>query len=211
MAEPANFSRLYANLQQNLPGALQQTVRPELFEAVREFCQKTNIYFNTVNVVVNASSNAYPLIVPPSSAIKRLLSLADVTNGLQPPFVPVRWPTGLVLPNTLTLYQQLQNTYTWQVQYSLYPVDPTDGNNDPVFPSWILDDYFDTLFSGVMWRMCIQKSKPWSDLNLASLHYKKYKQGRGEAFADVLKQNVFNAQAWQYPQSIAVVGRQRGV
>jgi len=211
MTEPANFSRLYANLRQNLPGSIIQTLQPELFEIAREFCQKTNIYFDTMNIVVSTSSNVYALTVPTSAAIKRLLSIADITNSIQPPFQPVKWPAGLVLPNTLTLYQQLQNTYTWQVQYSLYPVDPTDSNNDPVLPAWILDDYFDTFFSGVMYRMCIQKAKPWSDTSLASYHFKRYRAGRGEAFADVMRQNVFNGQAWQYPQSIVTVGRQRGV
>lgn len=231
MTQPADYQRLYENLQMHCTGAIWPAFKAELFEVVRDFCEKTNIYRQVQVLEVSQASTSYTLTPPASASVKRILTIGDVTNQTPPaaigtfiigesaigspgyslPNFCVVWPYGLVQPTTLQLFYPLNNTYLWQVVYTLFPIDPVDSDGNPVLPAWILDNYFDTFFSGVMYRMCMQKAKPYSDMALASTRYKMYCAGRGQAAADVLQRNVYNAQAWQYPPGGVVYGRQRGV
>lgn len=212
MTEPANFSRLYADVQMHATGVLNPSgIQPELFSIMRDFCQHTNAWSQTQDVVVSAGTLDYTLTVPAGAAMKRILALQDITNGLQTPPVPVRWPIQFILPNTMRLVGSLQNTYTWRVQTSLYPVDPVDGNGDPQVPSWFLDDFQDTLFNGVLSRLLAQPAKTYSNGPMAATRYRLYMKGRGEAAAAVLAANMYNGQTWTYPRAGVVLGRQRGV
>lgn len=211
MAQPDDYQRFYDNVRQHAVGALVTAIQAELFETLRDFCQHTNAYNQYQDIVVSGASQTYPLTTPGGTAIKRVLSMRDITNGDGEPFIGVRWPVVLVLPNTLQLNQVLSNTYTWRVQTTLYPVDPVDADGNPIVPSWIVDDYFDTLFSGTLFRMFTQKAKPYSDVQMAASRYRLYLKGRGEATAAVLQANMYGGQAWAYPQGGIVSGRQRGV
>lgn len=212
MTEPANLSRLYANVQMHAPGVLNPSgIQPELFETFRDFCQHTNAWSQTQDIVVSGASQTYPLTCPIGSAMKRVLSMRDITQGLNTPFLPVRWPITFQLPATLVIGASLQNTYTWRVQTSLYPVDPVDGNGDPMVPQWLADDFQDTLLSGTLFRLMAQTAKPYSNAQLAGTRYKLYLKGRGEAAAAILHANMYEGQAWMFPQAGLVRGRQRGV
>lgn len=212
MTEPANFSRLYADVQMHATGVLNPTgIQPVLFAILRDFCQHTNAWSQTQDIVVSASTQDYPLTFPTGSAIKRVLAIQDITNGVTRPPVGVFIPAQLVLPSTLRLMGALQNTYTWRVQTSLYPVDPVDANGDPMVPSWFLDDFQDTFFHGVLYRLLAQPAKTYSNGQMAATHYRLYMKNRGEAAAAVLAANMYNGQTWTYPRGGVVLGRQRGV
>lgn len=212
MTEPANFARLYTNVQMHAPGVLNPSgIQPELFETLRDFCQHTNAWSQLQDIVVSGASHAYTLTCPTGSAMKRILSMRDITQGLNTPFLPVTYPITFALPTTLQLNATLQNTYTWRVQTSLYPVDPVDASGDPMVPSWFLDDFQDTIFSGTLFRLMAQSGKPYSNAQLAATRYKLYLKGRGEAAAAILHANMYNGQAWTFPQGGLVRGRQHGV
>lgn len=209
--ELSNFQRLYDNVRMHATGSLLAGIQPELFETVRDFCDHTNAWNQTQDVVVTNASQDYTLTFPTGSAIKRLLAIQDITNGVQTPPIPVRWPVTMVLPSTMHLGAVLQNTYTWRVQTALVPIDPVDGNGDPMIPNWMVDNYFDAFFSGTLWRMMAQVGKPWSNGQMAATRYRLYMKSRGEAAAAVLAANVYNAQTWSYPRAGVTLGRQRGV
>lgn len=211
MAQPDDYQRFYDNVRMSAVGAIQSAIQAELFETLRDFCQKTNAYSQFQDIVVSGASQTYALTTPGGAAIKRILSMRDITNGAEQPWVGVRWPVVLVLPSTMQLNWQLNNTYTWRVQTTLYPVDPVDANGNPIVPNWIIDDYFDALFSGVLSRLFLQQAKPYSNPQLGAARYRMYRAGRGEATAAVLQANMYGGQAWAFPQAGVVTGRQRGV
>lgn len=211
MAQTPAYQRLLDNIAMHCSGALTSAVQAELFETARDFCQATNIYQQTMALTIATNTYDYPLTVPTSAAIKRIIGIRNKTNLSEPPYPVFQWPYGLVLPNTLRLERNVNNTYNIEVLYSLYPVDPTDAQNEPVIPEFIVDNYFDALFSGALWRLYAQASKPYSNPGLAATRYRMYMKGRGLAAVDALRQNIYNAQAWCYPGNYATYGRQRGV
>lgn len=212
MAQAANWTRLYADIDMHAPGVVNPvTAQPEVMNLFQDFCQKTNIWTQTQDIAVSPAANTYPLTFPTGSAIKRITSMRDITNGLNAPWLGVKWPITLVPPATMQLGWALSNTYTWRVQTTLFPVDPPDSDGNPMVPDWILDQHYDTLLNGALYHLCRQKAKSYSDMQIAAASYKLYAKGRGEATAAVLAANMYGGQAWFYPQAGVTTGRQRGV
>jgi hypothetical protein len=211
LAQPANYQRLIDNIKTHVPGVIDNNVEPELFEIARDFCQNTNCYKNIEIITVSSATNDYTLNPLASAQIKRITGIADVTNTTQPPYRPVQWPHGLVMPVTLRLYQQLSNTYSWRVEYAMYPVDPVDANDDPVMPSWILDNYQDAFLWGVRARLHMQSAKPYSNPALGAAAWRMYLQRRGLAAAEVNRENLYDGQNWMFSGAYTTYGRQRGV
>jgi hypothetical protein len=209
MSEAPNIIRLYTNAQVACQGAIWPMFRQELMEVMRDFCQVTSIFNQAQTLSIVPGTQSYTLTPPPSAAIKRILSVQNENNPS--PYSAVNFPYTLQLPGTFFVQRQPQNDETWIVTYSLYPVDPTDTNGDPIFPNWILDNYFDGIYSGLLYRMHAQQRKTYTNPQLAVTHARLYAKARGVAKADVLMGNNFNGQAWQVPGSYATYGRQRGV
>ncbi len=162
--------------------------------------QATDIDVTIVTVPLPAVVN--------SAAVNRLMNLYNSTDTTYRRWF---WPAELRLPNTIVLLRPVSQSYTLIATLALFPVDPVDANGNPIFPSWILDNYFDVLFSGLLYRMLVQPAKPYSNAALAAVYYKVYLKGRGLAAADVVRSNVYNNQSWAFPAANVTYGRQRGV
>lgn len=208
MAQSAAFQRFYDDGAMDVPASIPITLRAALFQTLRDFLQHTNIWVQdlTVNVVPNTLS--YTLTVPSGTALKRLMNFYNSTDT-----ITKAWflPAQLQLPTTLLLARSVEQNYTMYATVALYTIDPVDADGNPIFPAWILDNYFDTLYSGMLWRMYAQPSKPWSNAGLAATRYKMYMKGRGEALAEVQRGNTFNTQNWVFPVAGTTRGRQHGV
>ena len=207
MAQSQAFQRFYEDGKSHLPGALPVAMQAELFATLRDFLQATNIWQADFTVNVDPTSNVYVVTPAAGTAFQRLINLYNTTDLTKRWF----WPATMNLPGTIVLLRTVDQPYVLAATMGIYALDPVDANGDPVFPTWILDKYFDTLFNGMLWRMFSQPGKPWSNAALAATRYKLYKMGRGECFAEVTRGNLYNAQAWGYSGALAVYGRQRGV
>lgn len=209
MAMNSSFARFYADGLMHAPAALQSAMQAELFACLRDFCQFTNVWQEDVSVNVSSASLIYTLTLTEGKATHRLLNLYDGTD-IDKRWV---WPATMPTPGVLRLSRAITGSATlaWTATLGIYPLDPIDSDGNPVFPSWILDKYFDALFSGMLARMMAQPGKPWSNTRVASFHYRKYMGGRGLCAAEVQRANTQNAQAWSYPTGNAVYGRQKGV
>lgn len=205
MALTAAFQRFKDNAATQLPGALWTDIQAELFEALRDFMQNTNVWRGEYDVAVTNASNVYVLPIAASTGVKRLLNFYNSTDDCKRWF----WPVTMATPGTLVLGRTVDQPYTLVATLALYALDPVDGDGNPTFPSWILDDYFDTLFSGMLYRMFIKPGKPWTNAALAATRYRMYKMGRGLALADITRENIYNGQSWAFPQAATVHGRQR--
>lgn len=200
------FNRFYANGAMDVPASIQATLQPVLFEVLRDFMQHTNVWKSDVNITVDATNYTYTFTPPAGTAVKRLMNFYNPTDTTK----RWTWPVVLELPSTLRLGRLFDQPYTYVATLSLYAVDPVDGDGNPIFPAWILDNYFDTLYSGMLWRMFAQPSKPWSNVALAGVRYRMYMKGRGEALAETQRGNTFDNQNWTYPMAGTTFGRQRG-
>lgn len=205
----AAFNRFYADAAVHLPGAIQSGMQAELFAALRDFFQFTNVWQEELNVTVSSASTVYSLTVSSRKAINRLMNLFE-SGDLNKRTV---WPATMPTPGTLQLSQALagSGTQAWVAAVALYSIDPIDSDGNPVFPNWMFDKYFDTLFSGMLTRMLSQPGKPWSNNQMAVFHYKKYVGGRGRCRSEVERANTYNAQNWSFPFAAAGSGRQQGV
>jgi hypothetical protein len=164
--------------------------------------------------MVSSASLVYPLVVSSGKSINRLLNLWDTAGDVV--CKPWVWPAKMATPGTLTLLRQITGSGTqhWSATLGLFAVDPIDGDGNPVFPSWILDKHFDTLLSGVLFRLMKQPLKPYSNVAMAKFHYQKYVSGRALARAEVERANTFGTQNWNFPRDFVGPGgatRQRGV
>jgi hypothetical protein len=207
MAMSASFLRFYEDGSAFLPGAIWNAMQAQLFATLRDFFENTNIWNAEIDINVTPASNVYVLAPPAGTAIKRLLNLFNTTDTTKRWF----WPATMAVPGTLVLARAVDQPYTLGAQVALYTLDPVDADGNPVFPTWILDNYFDCLFSGMLWRMYAQPQKTYSNAQLAATHRKLYLMGRGKALADVNRQNLYDSQTWGFPAALAVCGRQKGV
>lgn len=207
MTQSPAFMRFYADAVMHLPGAIPQTMQPEMLAVMRDFLQHTNIWNVERTVNVTSASNTYVVAPDASANFKRLLNFyqqGDVTKRWF-------WPVQMQMPGTLVLQRTVDQPYTLVAVLAQSCIDPVDANGDPVFPSWILDDYFEGLKSGMIAKCMMQPAKSYSNPQLAVFHWKTYRAARQQAMSDVLRANLYDAQAWVVPQALVTTGRQRGV
>lgn len=207
MAQSDAFQRFYADAALHAPGAIASTLQPELFATLRDFLQKTNVWIEQIPVFVVPDTYDYEIVPPAGTAFNRLMAVSDPqirTNSWA-------WPATFVPPTTLRLTRNPTQPANWDVWMALFAVDPVDVDGNPVFPEWMLDKFFDTLFSGMLYRVLMQPQKPYSNAGLAATRYKMYVQGRAQALAEVQHGYGFDMQSWQFPAAGVTRSRQRGV
>ncbi len=214
MSQSAAFNRFFADALAHAPGTIKSGVQAEMFATLRDFFQFTNIWQEDVDVYVSQASAVYSLLVSSGKSINRLMNLWDTAGDVnRKPWV---WPATMATPGTLTLLQPVTSVTQlhWSATVALFALDPLDADGNPIFPSWILDKHFDTLFAGVLFRLMKQPAKPYSNLGMAKFHYQTYAAGRGRARTEVERANTYSAQNWNFPRAFVGPGgniRQRGV
>lgn len=196
-----DVTRLMNNLQVALPGALTGAIQLEIFNVLNEFLQKTDIWQESINFSISPS-NAYLStieIVPSAGQINRLIYVVD-TNQLQR---RMSMPT----PGYLQVIELASGAETWTARVALTCTDPLPTNgalaNLPLIPGWILSKYNNGIMSGVLARMMAQPAKPYTNPKLAVMHQRIYKNAENEGKTESRRQNLFDGQAWSFPQGFA--------
>jgi hypothetical protein len=139
----------------------------------------------------------------------RLLLLYDPAI-VTPDFKWVSTNVQMDAPGTITVGQSSSSATTWNAIIGKICSDPTDPNNYPDMLSadqWIIDKYRDGLVAGVMGRLMLLPTKPYSNQQLAAWYRQTYIAERSKARGDVIKANVWGGQRWMFPQSWATPHR----
>jgi len=191
----ADFNRLMDQLRVRLPGALDGTLKLELFSVMDDFLQSTNCWQEEIAFEVNPNEKTYYVFTIANAGITRLMSITTAAKSPIAAMMPE--------PGTIVLHNDPAKVETYIATVSLTVTDPTDNEGYPEFPEWILGRYANEILDGVLGRMMSQIAKPYSQPQLASFHMKRFSQAVGRATAAVLHGNVYGGQRWMFPQTFA--------
>lgn len=191
MPVSATITRMMNNLRIQLPGAVDGAIQLEFFNAVEEFCSLTNVWLEKINISVVAGDTTYS-ITPTNGQIIRLMSIVDQNE------VPVA--STMSLPGEVILASEpnVAGTYVAQVAKT---VSDVDGNNYPVIDDWILDKYNADITDGIIGKMMVQPSKPYTNERMAIYHLRRFANAAAIARSEARHQNLYAGQRWRFPQT----------
>jgi hypothetical protein len=208
--------RLYNDVKIDLPGVTDAVFKQELFRVLKDFFDKTNIWIEEVPITGMPNVTLYPFTVAGKGTPSRLMMLFN--PALSPPALP-RWIQTYVAmpePGVIQVGYAPSEQVQWVAAVTKNIVDPVDAESYPEIDdgtgpvadkTWIIDKYRDCLSFGVLYRLQMQPTKPYSNPVLGKYNYGHYMSERGKARADAMKQNAYGAQNWQFPQAWATTAR----
>lgn len=198
MSELPEITRLLADVRSSAPGAMDVEMRGQLFAVLRDFCDETNVWQETIDVNVTVGNTAY-VITPTLGSIIRLLNFYNP----QDTYKRFATPATMQVPGALVLQQSPSQDVLLTALVSKTVDDPVDAEGNPPIDSWIVQKYSEAFTAGVVGRLLRQPAKPYTDKELAMYHLKTYRSMRSTARVEVLHQNLYGAQTWLYPQAFA--------
>lgn len=201
----ADMNRLMDNARVHLPGALDAAIQLELFSALDEFFQESNIWYEDIQFDVTPTdatyledpeAYTYQLDVQYNGTINRLIGVVD--NGGSPQRATMPEPGFVVLATSPN------DAGTWTARVAKTITDPVTRDGYPQFPDWVLSKYGNDILNGVLGRMMAQVAKPYSSPQMAALRLRSFKQGINKARVEAMHGNVYRGQNWSFPQSFRV-------
>jgi len=198
----APYQRLLDTARTNLPGALDGGLQLVLFNVLREFLTRTNIWQDEIPLRLHQNKHEYLLAArSPSAIITRLMWLEGPKSQDGRDGFPIRARLKSDGSTTATLLVQgvVSENELAHAHVALTVTDPTGPTGLPRIPDDIVDGHFDTILSGLLERMMLQPSKPYSNPQLASYHGHRFRQGMSAARAELAHGGVFGGQAWRFP------------
>jgi len=224
------IARVLDNVRVHVPAVMDGMMRLELFNALKEFFQRSNIWLLEIPVYVTPESNDYQVETGMNVVVNRLMELSRPNQPLanQWEYAPTRPPAYFqVDPNNLhsesvdPIYRSArrgtllnagtkcpilriifnpQVAETWIATLALNITDPTDQDGLPCPPEWIVEKYSNYLIDGVIMRLMLQPGKPYSSPQGAQYHGRKFNEGVGLARTEARNMFVYNGQRWFFPQ-----------
>ena len=194
------FDRIYADVRKDLPSVPEAVIKQELFRVMDDFTQHSNVWQEEIPFEIIPPNQSY-ILSTTEGRINRLLFCYDAN-------APTKyWPASGInmrIPGTITLFRVPGNAATWVAVVAKRTYDPVVATTlYPVIDDWIVEKYADPIGRGVMARLQFSPQKPWSNPMLAQPNQRAYLSGRAEARVNDGHGNVYNRQAWVYPQGWA--------
>jgi hypothetical protein len=197
------IERLLANLRTQLPGALDGTLRLEIFNTVSTFCRESNTWQETQSFNTKVGKQLYEVTAEaPDAYYNVLLNLeaydpTDENGEVTTPIPIAAWfdaPTSLKLRYVPTEVQRLRGTF------SVVPRATDRMDQYPAIPEAFWDKYHDAFIEGVLSRMMSQPAKPYSNERLGIFHGRRFKAATSMAKNDKYNGDVRGGQNWSFPQ-----------
>jgi hypothetical protein len=200
MALTAPFSRIMDNLRIRVPGALDDGLKHELWNAVDEFLRDTNVWTDEIEFTTSTPQDIYtitPTFVP--ARIVRCMGLWDAND------IPV--PVTMDDAGILAIDKATPDNSTLTTIVTLSVQEPVDADGMPQLPAWIVEKYYDGILDGTLARMFSQPAKPFSNASLALLHQRRFAGQKGLAKREANRRGIYRGQAWTFPQAFRVSRR----
>lgn len=197
------IARLMANLRTQLPGALDSTLKLEIFNAVHDFCVATNVWENTQEFTTKINKQFYEITAPsPDQYYTQLLSLvlAETTDPADQRVTPtpvsavLSEPTQLKLLTVPTIVQRMSATFAMAPR-------PTDNMEEfPSIPESFWDKYHNALFEGALSKMMAQVAKPYSNERMGIYHGRRFMAFQSTHKVEKYNGMVRGGQNWSFPR-----------
>lgn len=188
-----DINRLIDNLRVQLPGATDAAIKFEIFNALNDFFQGSNIWREDIEVPVTSGVTSYDLLPSGPAKVVQLMSVRDANN------LAVGAQLDL-LSDALVLFETPSANTTFTAQVALTVNDPIDREGYPVFPMWVLNLYMNGIVSGVLARMMSQPAKPYSNTQLAIYHNRNFNIAIANARVEANRGFTYGSQKWRFPQ-----------
>lgn len=205
----APWDHLYNDIKIAVPAVTDALLKQVLFQVIKDFTDKTNIWTEEVPIAVEPNTLDYPFTVADKGTPNRLLLLFDPLQKDPDP----KWVQGNVnmqLPGTIHLAYSPSTATTWTAAVAKTPVDPPTVDKYPdlgVGGLWFVDKYREALTNGVMGKLMLLPAKSFSNPANAKWFWQSYIAERSKARGDMIKANVYGGQRWMYPQGWAALRR----
>lgn len=207
MTEPAPWTRLFARVKSQIPAASDMLIRQEVFNTMIDFTGGTNLWQEDVQINAVPNQLTYPFSVTSGVTSRLMVVYRDgderrlwVDHGI-----------SMRVPGILQVTRGPAEPQLWHAIVSKACSTPfTKDGIDTGYPevdSWIVDQYNDVIYYGTMNFLQRMPAKPFRDTKAAAENAALYSSGKAQARSDGLRMNVFNAQAWSYPQGFATITR----
>jgi len=197
-------NRLMDLAKMRLPGVLESVLYKEFFHLMNDFFKETNIWQERIEFDVTPSSSTYHedpdaythfVVSEEQGAVFRLISVLDGDGNTV--------PAQMRIPNYITLSHLPNSAATYTAVVAVTVRDPTNKEDLPMFPEWVLTKYDNEILDGLLGRMMSQVAKPYSNAQLAAAHLRMWKQGVRKAKNENFRENLFGAQRWRFPQTFS--------
>lgn len=205
------YDRFIADLVTNAPGALPTTIDAEVMITLRDFLQMTSAWRQDFELPVRKDRTCYVITPPRGAMIYLLFNIYRATDPDKRPVASAGWRMNA--PGQIEFAAAPNEEELWVASVSLYPVSGSQGTSGScrgVVPGHILMEYYDTLFHGVLSRLQAQPLKGYTNLPMAQMHQKLYREGRSIAKANIARSHVWGTQQWRFPIATTATTRQRG-
>lgn len=200
----ADMQRLIDDLRGDVPGLVLTTLQANIFKAVDDFLDFTNVWTTDVDVVLVTNQRTYTLDAPVQGRYNRLAVLFDSQD------LDENWVDRAQFENPLTLKVHSTPTAgpTWVARMAMR-LATVDGDNNPDLPDAVIQKYREALYNGTRRYLHAMPQMPWSDMKLAGFYGQLFLSQKTTARVDKIKANVVGQTNWAYPQPYGR-GRQRG-
>jgi hypothetical protein len=204
-----DFAGMLNSLRVELPGSSDAGIKQVMFDVLQEWFEDTQAWLEDISFVTASGTATYDLLSPNFGQTARLVSLAKPTSDPnRPVYLPATLSpdrTQIILRDTPTEVVTLTATIQKTVEL------PITRDALPEVPDTTLQLYGQYIKDGVLARMMMQRSKPFTDPQTAAYHMKRFSRGKRDARSAALHQNTFGTNTWAFPQAWRVRGQRGGV
>lgn len=212
-----SINRILDGVRVQTPGCLDGTLRMELFNVTKEFCQRSDIWRESVHIHIQPNIHEYTIHSQDRALINRLLAVegSHRTTGSDKhlfgvPRVPQEGYLDIAGENAiLRIPRPPSEKEEWQAHISLAPIDPTDSEGLPRLPNYIVEKYQDSIQSGLLSRLMMYPGKPYSSPQMAQFHGRRFYTGVNLAKKEARQGFQLAGQRWVFPQQFAGPTSQR--
>lgn len=204
-------TQLFNTCRSRLPGAIKVAIDAEIDEAAREICERARVWTEVVEIALVAGTATYAvtLLTPNAEAVnllgaynKDLRRSYRAWSGVGPmpensSFVDLSDTAQVVFSEAPTA------AGTMQVVVQLRPVPAAPPN----LPDILLNRHHHLLLDGALSRLFDHSSRPYSDIEKAEYHRRKFVGGLGTARAVAHRGRTMHSAPWSYPAFAMGTGR----
>lgn len=201
-AQKQDIDQLLNQLRVGLIGASDAGIKGTLYDVMKDFFNESSVWTENINFNIVADTLEYD-ITPTSGQIVRLVGVVDINGSPQPAIMP---SIGRLL---------FKNPYAsaavFTASVALTVALPTDKNQFPIIPDWVLPLYSVGLGDGVKGRMMAEANKSYTDKKMSVYHTKRFDRTIRDAVVASLRRNTFGTQAWAFPRGFGTRTQRGGI
>lgn len=184
--------RLMNDLRFKLPGAIDPTIKNEIWNMLDEFCREGHAWREVIDVALTVDQDNYQ----PTPAGTEIVHVYDISHATLDVNGAIYDYGTLLLPNMPTLADTETPLF---VDAALTPSLDVGADLEALIPADMWSRWHAYFMHGVLGRMMSQVAKPYSNPTLAVFHLRSFRSGVAIARHQVRTKGVIGAQLWRFP------------